>query len=571
MLLLSFLPLCGSFSSLSHCPSAAQYALPALTPAVLHSFFLYGVSYAPHVQAAFIERVRLLERASTHAARQQVLAEFRSEYPFLSEPTVSRWWKKATAPVLDSGSSSDPTPRRGRPFNEEFRRDVLSQLMVTGDDEKGVKALNVLFSRAVLQTAARRVQGWPKYEDDERVRALKLGPSWQTSFLAWANLHRRRVTTASSKEPAFEDIKKWIEETQQLIEEKEIQPTCLLSADETAYVPAAAPINQYVSNGERASAPPGTDDKSRCTAMLAAAADGELLPAFVILKCSVKNKTDLTSSTILSTLHRQSLLALHAWQLKSWEKTLTVKEGNKMVQRHYQRPYLYNVATGLLLSVQNKAWMDTAGCIMWLELCVHPWLKQQGRLPAMIVWDGCGPHATQAVAQAAADLDPPLFLRQLPPNVTSKMQVMDLVVNGPLKSRLRRVRAENNFVYFIDDFKPRLDAWIANPVVGSSAPEFLPPKLGHEQVVAALTTTLAEMQDDAKLRAAISRTFARVCLAKVDGLWPQFQGTAAVVDQTSKDSRMESDQPSAAAFVMDIAVTSRADIHLPRAIKKLAN
>ena len=44
-----------------------------------------------------------------------------------------------------------------------------------------------------------------------------------------------------------------------------------------------------------------------------------------------------------------------------WRRTLTLKVKNKEVTKEYVRPYLINVNTHQVITIQHKAWMDTVG------------------------------------------------------------------------------------------------------------------------------------------------------------------------------------------------------------------
>lgn len=111
--------------------------------------------------------------------------------------------------------------------------------------------------------------------------------------------------------------------------------------------------------------------------------------------------------------------------------------------------------------------MDTVGMVMWADVQVAAWAKRRtGR--ALVVWDNCGPHTTEAVKHAFARNS--IRALALPVKMTDILQVMDLIVNGPAKAGIRRARCENLFDYF-QSWK-RLKAFRDN----SPLPNFTPPK-----------------------------------------------------------------------------------------------
>lgn len=84
--------------------------------------------------------------------------------------------------------------------------------------------------------------------------------------------------------------------------------------------------------------------------------------------------------------------------------------------------------------------MDIPRAIMWLEIQLVPWLKAMNKLPAMVVWDNMAAHTAQQVIAAFADAG--ILLEQLPPCMTDRLQVMDLIVNRLIKDAFRRASRE---------------------------------------------------------------------------------------------------------------------------------
>ena len=76
--------------------------------------------------------------------------------------------------------------------------------------------------------------------------------------------------------------------------------------------------------------------------------------------------------------------------------------------------------------------------IMWLELIMVP---MRVRLGKFLIWfDKCGCQKTYIVQRYIEDSD--IGVAYLPPNMTAVLQVLDLVVNGPLRSHVRQLRAK---------------------------------------------------------------------------------------------------------------------------------
>jgi len=200
---------------------------------------------------------------------------------------------------------------------------------------------------------------------------------------------------------------------------------------------------------------------------------------YIIIKCSkTKNMQDLTSTRVLKSLHAQpGFTASEGWEFKIWSRELKIpKRGQKpedAESRPYRRPYLINKA-GVVITVQHKAWMDTTGCCMWVDLSIGPhFARKRGK--ALLIWDSCGPHKTAAVLAVLAEWG--IKEKKLPVNMTGKLQIMDLLGNAPKKAGIRRRRVQGIFDYFQQWKVQRLKALYE----GNPLPDFKPPKPTLEQ------------------------------------------------------------------------------------------
>ena len=134
---------------------------------------------------------------------------------------------------------------------------------------------------------------------------------------------------------------------------------------------------------------------------------------------------------------RRSRLAPCDQTKKTWRRTLTLKNKKKQdFTAEYVRPYLIN-KEGVVITIQLKAWMDTAGVCMWADVQLGPHFAKL-RKKCCLAWDNCGPHKVPAVREVFKEWG--IVAEELPPKMTDILQVMDLIVNGPLKSGIRRER-----------------------------------------------------------------------------------------------------------------------------------
>ena len=141
----------------------------------------------------------------------------------------------------------------------------------------------------------------------------------------------------------------------------------------------------------------------------------------------------------------------------------------KAVQKCY---YIIHSVTGEVITSQYKAWNDTVRMIMWLETIVAP-LK--ARLGKLLIWfDNCGCHKTALVDSVIKSLQ--VHIACLPPKMTGVLQVLDLVVNGPLKAHSRKLRG-SRIVACFQKFAERYHLESLKPAAEREILEFEPPNL----------------------------------------------------------------------------------------------
>ena len=165
--------------------------------------------------------------------------------------------------------------------------------------------------------------------------------------------------------------------------------------------------------------------------------------------------------------------------------------------------------------------MDTPGVCMWADVQLGP-IYQNKRGKCCVVWDNCGPHKVPAVAEVLKSWN--ITAEALPPKMTGSLQVMDLVVNGPVKSGIRRIRVQSIFDYF-QIFKIRR---LQHDSSAGLPPAFAPPKPTQAE---GITTVLRVLQDS--LSTDSFRESMRRCFIHV-GLWRDAEGNFDVYNRTKK-------------------------------------
>jgi hypothetical protein len=175
------------------------------------------------------------------------------------------------------------------------------------------------------------------------------------------------------------------------------------------------------------------------------------------------------------------------------------------VTREYKVPYLQHPNSNII-TIQHKAWMDTVRVCMWIDLQLGPHFDAK-RGYAGLVWDNCGPHGVAAVKELASAWG--ISRLPLPPNMTDVLQVMDLVVNAPVKAKVRRDRVTKLYNDFQAWTIRRLQATIEKK---DSVP-FNPakPKVvdGLRTLLSMRDTTFAEQ----RFKESLARSFVDCCIA----------------------------------------------------------
>ena len=153
--------------------------------------------------------------------------------------------------------------------------------------------------------------------------------------------------------------------------------------------------------------------------MLAGLANGNMLPEAYIAKCG-SAAADLSKTRIIQNLHKlPGFTVSDGWTLKFWSRELTLPSRKKDAPpetKKYIRPYIIHTS-GTYITSQKKAWMDTPGICMWVDVLAGPFFKAK-RGKGLNIWDNCGPHKTKAVLDVLAEWN--LTERKLPPKMTGR-------------------------------------------------------------------------------------------------------------------------------------------------------
>lgn len=139
---------------------------------------------------------------------------------------------------------------------------------------------------------------------------------------------------------------------------------------------------------------------------------------------------------------------------------------------------------------------------MYVELIMKPIKERDGK---MLMWfDNCGCHKTDGVKDLLQlfELDTAL----LPPNMTDILQVLDLIVNGPVKRNTRTLRAMRIMEYF-KNYKHELAANMERPQEQRVKMGFRPPKPTTQQSIQDLIDLMANDFATPSFKDSIKKSF----------------------------------------------------------------
>jgi hypothetical protein len=239
---------------------------------------------------------------------------------------------------------------------------------------------------------------------------------------------------------------------QEVIHRLQLNPFQVVNLDETAIQWGLGPTHIYMpKDGDRGQGEI-SDTKARFTAVLMIDANGQFLPSFYILKHSKGSDTnpDQTTMRVIPNLNRrQGFKEEDGWYKRTWVREMTLKKGRRghetSITAIHKVDYLVHIETGEIITSQIKGWNDTIRMAMLIDLILKPQaVLREGKL---LVWmDNCSAHHVEVLDTIFKEAN--IEVSFLPPNTTYLLQVLDLVVNGPLKAHIRRARSEAILRYF---------------------------------------------------------------------------------------------------------------------------
>lgn len=188
--------------------------------------------------------------------------------------------------------------------------------------------------------------------------------------------------------------------------------------------------------------------------------------------------------------------------------------------------YIIHQETGHVITSQNKAWNDTVRMVLWFEIVMKPIKEKLGK---MLLWnDNRGSLKTRAVKDVIDEIG--IDVAYLPRNMTSDIQVLDLVVNGPLNAHISTNRANRLYSSF-QVFKKGREEDNKLAAAERKNAKFDPPKPTLHEGITDLFRLFGQQFQEQKFKDCIHRTFIKT------GTLPMPQGNDA--DNTRRYLRSE--------------------------------
>jgi hypothetical protein len=363
--------------------------------------------------------------------------------------------------VKNSAKTAEESGKAYIKIKSKRRKKSVSGAIPIVEDDFGEKLLfNVTYSYDIIRNQAIRVQKESKYLGDIGVQRLKFSNKWIWSFLNRRNFSRRRVTRDAKNLPSEDEVNRVMKICQKILVDGKYSLAQIINVDETAINWAIQPQYIYTAkNSDRGVAEHGTDLKARFTGVLGVAANGDFLPPFLIIKHSKSSSEspDQTSMKVISQLHnKQGFTDQDGWRFETFQITLQADDGKNVV---HKINYLIHTS-GAVITSKYKAYNDSIRMAMFIKLILGPYAAKVAPTEnptdsKLYLWqDNCSLHKVEWLDNIYTEQG--VTVGYLPANMTWRQQVLDLVVNVPLKAEIRNKRAAQ-LVDYMQEFRKEFE------------------------------------------------------------------------------------------------------------------
>ena len=221
----------------------------------------------------------------------------------------------------------------------------------------------------------------------------------------------------------------------------------IINFDESPGYLGKNPTHVFAPRGGGCAGKADNDERVRVTINVACNAAGGMLPVSFIIKCSTTN-IDQSAITVLSSLLKDRAFNEDGlWKSGMWTRTLNVndKKTKKLSPVTFKRQFLKH-PDGRVVWAQSKAYMDTPGLALWIDLVLGPARVKRGSKKFALIWDNCKTHLVPCVLAVLKEHH--VVHYEFEADMTDISQPIDIVVNGPTKAHIKQARAKELYDYF---------------------------------------------------------------------------------------------------------------------------
>jgi len=193
---------------------------------------------------------------------------------------------------------------------------------------------------------------------------------------------------------------------------------------------------------------------------------------------------------------------------------------------------------------------------MHIDLILRPWTKDNANGKLFLWMDNCGSHKTDCLDSIFREAK--VEVGFLPPNMTSELQVLDLVVNGPIKAHIRKLRATRICKYF-DSYREIFRDQRKLKV--SKLPKWEPPKPSLEECIKDMLNLIHTDFATHKFKESIRTSFISTGTSyspdrTFNDYFPQSSNGTIIIDETKIDcTNLEIDEDD----IVDIIISDGSD------------
>ena len=419
-----------------------------------------------------------------------------------------------------------PKQKRGTKVRQAFEQDVWGRLVLAtwqyqNDVKVAVVVNSIVYSYEIVKQCAKEARASGPFEDDAKVQSLKFSDKWVFGFLRREKMRRRKITHEQKEIPSEPEVRRQMSIGQATILSLGLVAAVIWNMDETAFTWAIGPQYSYVGTGARRAEGEQADTKLRITAAITGGGTGLFMPLFMILKHSKSSAQapDQTKMKVIQQLYdRDKGFGISdGWSIHTWERELTLTDPSSKnnVTATHRVIYIIHNATGHVITSQHKAWNDTVRMAMIIDLV---WNPRKLKDIQMLIWmDNCGSHKTAAIEKLLEELG--IQIAFYPPNMTGYLQMLDLVVNGPIKQHTRFRRAMAICAAFKDYIAAYYKEHDRTDEEGRKEMRFRPPKPNMEEAIKDMISLFGptgKFQTE-DFKASMTRTMVKTgCICKSD-------------------------------------------------------